>query len=163
MSEPTKICTGCDRAKPLSAFPKVKSRCKRCVHTRTLELRRRHEISYGKWRPWSALDDARLLTLGAIGVDAAEASFILERTPEVTRLRIHKLPLEYPGIRPGFTPKWKKNDPKLIVEVGKLLPALGPRKTAARLGVSHNRVAGIAHRYFKKGKPAYPVGGTLAA
>jgi hypothetical protein len=157
-SEETKTCRGCDTVKPVSAFPVYRynlrpaATCKICEWRAERRRLQAHGVRYQTNRSWSALDDARLLALAAIGVMPVEAAGIIGRNPNCARQRLRRLvEHDYPElIAAVLQPRRPWKDEALIERVRVLIEdkGLSRGQVALKLGTTKNAITGAVQRYL---------------
>ncbi len=156
-----KTCRECDRDLPLSDFHLNgsgghKGICKRCDHWLQLSKRRESVVRYERYRSWSALDDARLLALMAIGLKPKDVVGIVGRSRTVIEHRLRVIPSAYPNAKIDLARRVQQHDPELIKRIRSLRGVMSNRDMANHLGLSSGQVAGIIHRHIRNGKPSQP-------
>lgn len=153
-----KVCTGCDEAKPLTAFRRYpgsaipRARCKACGVREA--IRRRHVRAFGATPyGWGPLDDARLMTLAVLRIPVKEAAFIVGRSLSNVRQRLKVLAAATPeplasalrdaGTPPIWTPDRLARLERLLTDTG-----ISRSQAAAKLGVTKGAVSGAVHRHL---------------
>lgn len=152
-----KWCRGCETDKPIEDFPvrsdtgKRTARCGKCLSRDRMWGRARSMPQLWTSQGWGPLDDARLLTLLALGMRDDAVAILLARTQDAVQMRRRRLARgHYAPLVRGLSRRTNTAWPRERVArlEGLVRQGFSRGEVAHKLRISRNAVIGAVHRHL---------------